>query len=224
MNYQGKKAIYNCKDASFDEGGEGTLFDIVDKPDLCAKIYKPGKLLQTTIDKLSVMTDAVPPGVEDCIAWPLDILSLDGRVCGFVMKKFSGLTPLVHLLSEKSFLWEERIIVAYNLCDMVEFIHKTGQCIGDMNPKNFGVDPKTGHIVSFDADSFHFRKGDKIYPCYVGDEHYYAPEIQRLLKGNTDMRTLDPRTTFTQQTDLFALAELISSYCLWATILSLKEP
>ena len=209
MIYLGKKEFqYECRETKFDEGGEGTIYDVIGRPDLVVKIYKPGKLAKSTVEKLTLMVDAVPARAEECVAWPLDILYREGQVCGFVMKKFSNLTPLVHLLGDAEFTWDKRIVVAYNLCDIVELIHASGQCIGDMNPKNFGVDPRSGKIVSFDADSFHFRQGEKLYPCYVGDEHYYPKELQEQLRRKNDMRTLDPRETFSQYTDLFALAVL----------------
>ena len=145
------------------------------------------------------------------IAWPRDALfNEQSQFCGFIMKKFNGVKSLAELLPEPDLSWKKRVAVAYNLCDVVREIHGMNQCIGDMNPSNFGIDPARGNIFAFDADSFHFRdEHNHFYPCVVGLPEYYAPELQRQLKRGQDMRTINPAGTFNCETDQFALAVLI---------------
>ena len=210
MIYQGQNGnSYNIDDASFAEGGEGALHNVLSDSSLVAKIYKPGKLQQSTAQKLLAMVANANPKVCESIAWPVDVIYNNTQLCGFIMHRFTGYTDLANILPAKDIDWQKRIAIAANLCDIVIQVHSTDQCIGDMNPKNFGVNLYNGHVVSFDADSFHFRADNRIFPCVVGVSDYEAPELHAQLSGNVDLRTLDPNQSFTQSTDQFSLAILI---------------
>ena len=83
-------------------GGEGTVYPVVDAPDLVAKIYfeppEAGK-----IAKLSAMTRLAPPELLRIAAWPTDLL-LDesGAVRGFLMQRVSSREDAHELYSPKS--------------------------------------------------------------------------------------------------------------------------
>ena len=193
-------------------GGEGTVFSIEGEPYRLAKIYHSSALSDhKQQEKILNMVRESKGEACQYIAWPLDALFDDTyQVCGFVMKKFGGVQSLAELLPEKNLSWAQRVLVAHNLCDVVREVHEMNQCIGDMNPSNFGVDLSQGHVYAFDADSFHYHtQANHFFPCYVGLPEYYAPELQRKITRGQDMRTLDPADTFNRQTDLFALAVLI---------------
>lgn len=212
MIYSGRlQNTYDIDPNPFAHGGEGSLHNVLNNSSLVAKIYLDGQLQQSTADKLLAMTKQINADNCQSIAWPVDVLYRDQKICGFIMKRFSGYKDLISIRDMPSLSWQKRILIAYNLCDVVMQIHNLNQCIGDMNPKNFGVDLNTCKVVSFDADSFHFRDQNRIYPCVVGVSDYFAPELHARLAGNVDLRTIDPQTTstFTQDTDRFALAVLI---------------
>ena len=74
-------------------GGEGSVYDIRNKPDLVAKIYHPERRTSDVIKKLDLMIQ-YPPRTEDeysghlYVAWPRSLIydSADNAI-GFVMPK-----------------------------------------------------------------------------------------------------------------------------------------
>ena len=192
-------------------GGEGDVFSVQGDGSILAKVYHPNVSITSHQEKILSMVRAGQGHTFQYIAWPRDALfNEQSQFCGFIMKKFNGVKSLAELLPEPDLSWKKRVAVAYNLCDVVREIHGMNQCIGDMNPSNFGIDPARGNIFAFDADSFHFRdEHNHFYPCVVGLPEYYAPELQRQLKRGQDMRTINPAGTFNCETDQFALAVLI---------------
>ena len=189
-------------------GGEGSIFLVQGNSSIAAKVYSHGNAPK---EKLYQMLKMPLAQKSDYIAWPQDILfNQTGTPAGFIMKRFSYTKSLAEMLSDTSFQWKKRICVAANLCDVVHEIHQVGQCIGDMNPSNFGVDTRNGHVCAFDADSFHLHDTHgQWYPCVVGIADYWPPELQRLTINGAELRSLPPARTFSQSSDQFALAVLI---------------
>ncbi len=212
MNYTGVTGRKYTLGKDIAQGGEGTVYTIVGDAYRLAKIYhpKPGSVNMQQEKILNMVKEGQGENFQ-YIAWPLDVLYDESyQVRGFVMKKYNGVKSLADQLPERNLDWQERVTVAHNLCDVVREIHGMQQCIGDMNPSNFGVDPTNGHVYAFDADSFHYRaKNNHFFPCVVGLPEYYAPELQRKITRGQDMRTLNPAETFSVETDRFALAVLI---------------
>jgi len=208
-----KNASYRLDPNPIAKGGEGSIHAIEGMPGHIAKLYLPNRL-EGRASKLLFMSRQANAEQLKYIAWPYDVLkNASGQTVGFVMKRIGNTKDLSVLLpqTEGSIMtWRKRVRVAINLCDVVREVHSMGQCIGDMNPNNFGVDMSNGHVYAFDADSFHIRDTNgKYYPCVVKREEYCAPELQRLFVSGMDMRTISPSQTFTENTDRFALAVLI---------------
>ena len=168
-------------------GGEGSIFLVQGNSSIAAKVYSHGNAPK---EKLYQMLKMPLAQKSDYIAWPQDILfNQTGTPAGFIMKRFSYTKSLAEMLSDTSFQWKKRICVAANLCDVVHEIHQVGQCIGDMNPSNFGVDTRNGHVCAFDADSFHLHDTHgQWYPCVVGIADYWPPELQRLTINGAELR------------------------------------
>lgn len=190
-------------------GGEGEICNIIGEPGLLAKIYhNKGLANEEKIYQMVRMENLIS---HNYIAWPLDALIEAGHITGFTMQKFANTKPLSELLSysNEELSWEKRLFIARNLCDVVREVHAGGQCIGDMNPGNFGVDMKAYTVYAYDVDSFHLHTEDnQWYPCVVGIRNYFSPELQNNTMQSS-LRSEDPRKTFTQNSDLFALGLLI---------------
>ena len=215
MDYVGisNRKRYRLAEPAIAGGGEGNIYSIVGDPGQVAKVYLHPERVEQDKLRFMVMETHGYYGqlINSAIAWPLDaLMDGEGQILGFVMKKCPGVTKLAEVLPDNSIDWGKKVIIAWNLCEIVQDVEKMNQCIGDMNPSNFGVDLKSGKVYAFDADSFHFRASTgRLYPCCVGIAEYYAPELQRQITRGQDMRTLDPEHTFSQQTDRFALAVLL---------------
>jgi DNA-binding helix-hairpin-helix protein with protein kinase domain len=89
MIYKGKGGLeYNLSNKPFASGGEGEIYNIDGRPDLVAKLYKPGKASAEKEHKLVKMVN-FPPDKRALsqIAWPLDVLYDAGTFVGLTMPK-----------------------------------------------------------------------------------------------------------------------------------------
>lgn len=212
MKYKGKGGIeYNLENAPFAQGGEGRVFHVIGKPNVVAKLYKNG--LNNTVKERKLITMVNNPpssAVMQQIAWPLDVLyDSSNTFVGFLMSKLA-INEDLNVIYEygpsskyPSVPWGNKIIIAKNLCAVLDAVHEAGHVVGDLNPKNISVDPQTGHIIFVDTDSYHIEDNGSVYRCNVGMPEYLPVEIQKKMKGGLSAA---PLPTFTQATDNFALA------------------
>lgn len=211
MILKGKGGIqYNLEQNPFAQGGEGKVFNIIGKPNLVAKLYKNGLNDLQKEKKLLAMTNN-PPSQEvmSQIAWPQDVLYDNNVFVGFVMPKLK-INEDLNVIYEygpsskyPNVPWSNKIIIAKNLCAVLDAVHEANHVVGDLNPKNISVDPNTGHIIFVDTDSYHIEDNGSIYRCNVGMPEYLPVEIQKKMKSGL---TNAPLPTFTKASDNFALA------------------
>jgi serine/threonine protein kinase len=212
MAYIGKNGMsYNLSATPFATGGEGEIYNVVGNTRLVAKIYKSGKADTTREHKLIKMLGNPPKRkVLSQIAWVQDVLYENGHFVGFVMPKLSvneDLNIIYEYDSSKyaNMSWEKKIIIAENLCAVLNSVHDAGHVCGDLNPKNISVDPNTGEIVLLDTDSYHVNDGNKTYRCSVGIPEYLSVEVQNKMRGGQTLENAN-LPTFSKETDYFALA------------------
>ena len=106
-------------------GGEGTVYTIDGNTSRLAKIYHSSSIPDFKQQE-KILNMVLEYNGEHCrfIAWPLDALYNENMmVCGFVMKRFPGVKNLAVLLPEDTFSWDQRVLIAHNLCDVVREIH-----------------------------------------------------------------------------------------------------
>lgn len=200
------------------EGGEGAVYSIVGEPGLVAKIYTSSRLgtrrdRLTLERKLKTMIDMRIEKVIDGhlrLAWPVDVLYNSGEMVGFVMPRINSSTKIFSVyrggkasLRQKlhpNCNWKYMVQYSYNLAWIVNYLHKKGIVIGDLNQNNIVVDPKTGIVILIDCDSFDItdKRSGEHFPCSVGLPEILAPELQHV----GDLR----RGKFTAQSDNFSLA------------------
>lgn len=213
MLYRGRAGkVYHLKSSFFAKGGEGEIYEIVGQAEIVAKIYKNGKNThEKELKLLAMINNSLDQETLAHIAWPRDILYSNGKFAGFIMPKFA-LNENLEVFYEygpsakyPDMPWKNRIILAENLCAILDAVHKKGHVCGDLNPRNISIDPNSGYVTFYDADSFHIKSGTSIYRCDVGKPEYLAPEIQKKLRSGINLVRL-PLPTFSQETDNFALA------------------
>ncbi|NLO39839.1 MAG: hypothetical protein GX115_10285 [Ruminiclostridium sp.] len=199
-------------DKPFAKGGEGSIYDVVGNPELVAKIYHPAGRTRSRYEKIMAMLKYPPKtAAKSQTAWPVDILcDKSGYFIGFLMPRIKKVTKIDILYSydnRSRHPWEWYIQVAQNLCAAVYSVHQSGHCIGDLNPANICVEESTALVTLVDTDSYHIcAPGGQTYPCVVCMPTYVPAELHRLMNiGGFDLRSTK-LSTFTQQTDLFALA------------------
>jgi len=209
---EGKSGLQYNLSTLLKSGGEGEIYDIIGKPNLVAKLYKTGKTNQEKEFKLlKMVSDPPDKNMLSQIAWPQEVLYKSGSFVGFIMQKLKineDLNVIYEYGSSAKYqhmLWENRIIIAENLCIVLEAIHHNDHICGDLNPKNISVDPNTGYVVFLDTDSYHIQDGNKIYRCDVGIPEYLPVEVQKKMRGGFTLANVNP-SPFSKDTDNFALA------------------
>jgi|GEM_PF-2823901 len=213
MMLKGKGGIqYSLASSPLATGGEGEIYAVNGQSGIVAKIYLPGKAGIDKERKLVKMVGEPPDkSILSQIAWPQDVIYNAGQFVGFIMPKLSineDLNVVYEYGSAAKYAnmpWENRIIIAENLCAVLDSIHSVGHVVGDFNPKNISVNPQTGTITFLDTDSYHIQDGAETYRCDVGMPEYLSSEIQIKMRGGGTLATA-ALPTFTKDTDNFALA------------------
>ena len=196
-------------------GGEGNVY-LVTGTNLVAKLMS--KAIPMHEQKLCYMVTHPIPDLLDSagvpilhMAWPSDVLYDDnGQYLGYAMPFIQGGVEIFEIdrgcRSQKAmnlfpeYNWGVNIQVAHNLAIAVDYLHKQGCVIGDMNCKNILVN-ENKTIIILDADSFDVRDNVNSihYKCGVGTEDYLPPELQ-----GRNLRLEEAQ--FNEHTDDFALA------------------
>ncbi len=189
-------------------GGEATIFEVVNYSGAIAKLYKPELCNSYREEKLRTMLRlGVPANLEDQIAYPKDILYLNGKFVGFVMRRVNGVL-LNEIWEDESLDMEKRCTIAQNMTALLYQINKADFVCGDLNPYNILIDPATGVVRLIDVDSWHIvdNKSGAVFRCDVCVPEYLSPVIA-IPKGET-LKTA-PLPTFSMESDRYSLAILL---------------
>ncbi len=186
-----KKIFYNSQSQPIElsrklgTGGEGSVYEIANQPDLVAKIYHEAPSPEKA-EKLIAMSKLSNERLLKIAAWPVDVLrsETDGEFAGFVMKKIGQAAEVHTLHSPKSRLqkfpeasWAFLIYVAANVARAVATTHEHGFIVGDLNPKNILV-TQQATVALLDCDSFQVTTEGKTFRCEGGFPEYLPPELQ----------------------------------------------
>lgn len=207
-----EKKQYDLENTPFASGGEGSIFSIVGNDKIVGKIYHDHIDTSSREKKIVAMVKTPPDSsVLNQIAWPIDALfDSKGKFKGFLMDRLqigSDLNEIYEYGPSSKYRdvsWGNKIIIAKNLCAVLNAVHAVGHTCGDLNPRNISVNPNNGHVIFVDTDSYHINDGINLYRCVVGMPEYLPPEIQTKMKQNDLAHCKLP--TFSFYTDNFALA------------------
>ena len=192
-------------------GGEGSVYALRDRPDLCAKIYRRDKAAARA-DKVRAMLVRRPSWLlRRALAWPLVSLHTagDAAFAGFVMPVRRGMLELFRLIVPDERMQIAGWLTQRDLCDVaarlagvVAGVHRAGHCIGDLKPQNILVAPTSGRVVLIDTDSFQIcdPRAGRLHRSIVATPEYSAPELI-----GRDLTVVDR----THASDTFALAVLL---------------
>ena len=214
MRYYGiSKTLYELDAKPFGQGGEGDIYYDRGDGSIVAKIYHPDRLSEELEQKLRYMVDNPPvESILTQVAWPLDILyDSSNQFQGFVMPKLDITTELSDIYVYPPMIgYNNKLIIAMNICSVINAVHEAGYVFGDFNPRNIGINTDTGMVAFLDTDSYHIvldKEANQAYRCKVCFDGYVAPElIKHCEPYKKDAYATAPLPTFTQETDRFALA------------------
>ena len=204
--------VYSIDTKPFSSGGEGDIYSIVNDKTQVVKIYHSDRITDELERKLRYMAQNPPASsVLNQVAWPIDVI-YDGqkRFKGFVMPKLDITNELgeIYVYPPKiGITYEQKTILAQNICAVIHEVHKAGYVFGDFNPRNIGVNLKKGTVAFLDTDSYHIIDGNNVFRCKVCLDGYVAPELLAKCESfKNDAYAVAPLPTFTKETDYFALA------------------
>jgi len=212
-------------------GGEGDICLIQGQPNKVAKLLHDDnpapkmKALEKKITYMAEMYDHMPSNIRKTVSsqitWPeVALFDAAGKFRGYIMQKIIGHETLdcAYLESQKTqsnFSFAEKILIAKNLCVVVNIMHSKLHCVvGDFNAKNIMVSVRNGTVYLVDADSFHLRYSEEVrgrkvtgyMPTTVGRPEYLPREMHEYVANqNAQLDTL-PQPSFNQESDLFGLA------------------
>ena len=192
-------------------GGEGEIWYVEGDDTVCVKLFHPHRISSDLEEKLKFMQlnpFLTPPDTDLC--WPKGRVSdqgMDGRFLGYIMKRLDteSYKP-AHLWYDSGDMDELFGFKATSrLASLVNSIHKSGHCIGDLRENNLFVS-RTGEVCLIDTDSFQISSSDssRIWFCKVGTGEYLPPEI---LDGSFNLQEINRLYA-----DRFALAVLIFKF------------
>jgi DNA-binding helix-hairpin-helix protein with protein kinase domain len=146
-------------------GGEGTLYATYNN--MFVKIYHPDHITYTNLKKLQAM--AAMDVKNPYILWPKDLIYSSFNFVGYVMDELKGAKSLDELRDEnfKSFKTLDRFVIAKNLLENLNYLHKKNILVGDMKLDNILVKPNK-EVYIIDCGSFQVLD----YACDVYHREY----------------------------------------------------
>ena len=116
------------------QGGEGAIYELVDQPELVAKIFHHAAAAEQRAEKIRAMVAARSPALDRLTAWPIELLSLPtGEPIGLTMPRIVGYRDIHQLYSPKSRRaafpradWRFLVRVAANVARAFATVHAAG--------------------------------------------------------------------------------------------------
>ena len=210
--------VYEVDENKIAGGGEGSIHAVRGNDEWAAKIFKPDRRSRQREEKLCYMLTKQLTEVQlKQVAWPQDVLYDKDGFAGYIMPRLKERHSITDLYNSPQYDLRYRLMAAVNLCVAVGTVHEIGAVCGDLNPQNICVDLNKEHrqtafqVTLVDTDSYHLSANGKWFRCEVGLADYLAPELQKKLGDSVTLKNA-PLPTYTQYTDLFALA--IHIFCM----------
>jgi DNA-binding helix-hairpin-helix protein with protein kinase domain len=200
----------NLGDLIAKPGGEGSVYELKDKPNILVKVYHPEKLkinrelYQSKIEAMVGLKDLFSD-VDVC--WPLlSVYDSSKLWVGYAMKQGTGI-PMRYLAHgvayRKHFPNLNRVILCEFLLSFiknVEILHSKNVYIGDYNLLNFLCEQGMNKVTMIDCDSYQISIGGRNFPCPVG-----SPDLTPLEHHNKDFSQI----IRTKNSEEFSLAIII---------------
>ena len=175
-------------DVKLARGGEGAIYQLAENPSILVKIYHPAilrsKRAKALRGKIEAMLKFQAFKDDARFAWPrATIFNERGEWIGYAMRRVEGFSIQTlcqpQLVRERIPHWKrsDLVKVAGNFLDGIKKLHKNKILIGDINPGNLMINPKTAEVAFIDCDSYQVSAGGRVHACPVGIPMYLPPEL-----------------------------------------------
>lgn len=167
------------------QGGEGSVYEVVERPDLVAKFYFKD-ISSDKAQKLIGMSKTYNSEIGRFAAWPCRTLhkSPNSTPVGFLMNKIIGYKEIHDLYGTASRKrefekadWSFMILTARNLASAISVIHQNDCVVGDLNDRNIIIG-QDALVKLIDCDSYQIKFNGELYHCEVGVPEFTSPELQ----------------------------------------------
>lgn len=199
----GQKRRIIISHTPFASGGEGSVYNIPEHPDLVAKIFTNDAKRGYYAKKVSYMIEHPPfqgtanESIKNILIWPQTRLEKNGMFLGYSMQKLQESVTLKNLTVLNSPLlqqplWEKyhrgrpgnflnRLIICYNLAIALKLLHQNGKyTMVDLKPENLMITPK-GKFSVVDIDGVQITENEKvIFNAQAYTEDYAPPEMIKI--------------------------------------------
>jgi DNA-binding helix-hairpin-helix protein with protein kinase domain len=166
------------------KGGEGKIYSIDGNNQTAVKLYFDGNGLSRHQKVKAMIADRLSER-SPLVAFPIEIVSFNGRFAGFTMRKVQSSKPLFQLCipgDRKSEFPEADfrflVQVALNFARAIANVNALGAIVGDINESGALINQRSGLVTLIDSDSFQYAAAGSVYPCLVGKPEYTPPELQ----------------------------------------------
>lgn len=167
-------------------GGEGVVYQVVEKPASAAKIYSNVADAER-VAKLATMVEmwSENPALSDWCAWPQELLRDESGACrGFLMPRIDDHKAVHDVYNPEqrkamfpNARWDFLVRAATNCARMFASLHRVGVVVGDVNERNLLIG-RDATVQLVDCDSFQITRGEQIFGTGVGVVDYTPPELQ----------------------------------------------
>lgn len=186
MAPHGDEKVFLSLGGCLGEGGEGATYEVQEMPNSVAKIYHPEKRTAERQQKLAYMIEHNPNIPRLC--WPEELIySTDGnQFLGFLMPRARGKElgmTIFHPgdkcrnITKEGWTRKSLAIIAANISDTVQDLHRKKILMGDVNSRNILVGPDCS-VWLLDCDSYQIGS----WNCPVGTILYTPPELHLIMK------------------------------------------
>ena len=210
------------------EGKEGSIFNIVERPEFVVKIINEKALdssqridvynhLNWLYNQLGRRKEKQP--VREYFVVPLGLL--DDQL-GYVMRKLDNhelLSSYLRLPEDmntfddwycKKYTLKKRYQIIKNIFDALRRIHIEGLIFTDLSPNNIMVHKEQNQIAFIDTDNTRRRTDSYLgvlgTPGYMAPEIYRKPECSLIKNNNIDPKILSDCGRITVDSDIFSAA------------------
>ena len=191
-------------------GTYGRVHAVVGDRERAVKVYRdwwgraPRRQRELRLRKLEAMAAMTPPdlGEDAAAAWPEAVVALEAPAAeaepaaGYVMPRAPE-----GAISLSALAWAHRGSddakrAGELLTDAMDALHRQGLVMGDVNARNFALDPE-GRLWLFDVDGWQFRdEGGFLHFAHGATDYYTHRSVLDRISG-TQPNCVDPRCPLT---------------------------
>jgi DNA-binding helix-hairpin-helix protein with protein kinase domain len=166
--------LYTLVDQPSARGGQAGIYEVREDTKIVVKVYDDLAAYageERRIVAMRAMRPLAHPTLPVPLAWPTAVArARNGVFLGYAMRRFdeaehAEIGSLIDPARRSGTFgeragWKNLLVVAQNVADVVDRMHRAGLVVGDLSERNIVVSVATGHPTFLDCDSMGFTAPD----------------------------------------------------------------